>query len=381
MMIQFPRLRPGTFILATWLAIALYPLGTASQELADPQATKETRALFLNLKNLAGKQILFGHQDDLAYGVTWKDWHKKRSDVKDVCGKYPAVFGWDLGDLGKSQNLDTVPFDHMKGWIKVAYRLGGLNTFSWHMDNYLTGGDAWDTGENTVASILPGGAKHGDYKAKLDLFAEFVHDLRVGFIFKKEIPIVFRPFHEHTGSWFWWGQPHCTPEEYKALWRFTVQYLRDEKGLHNLLYCYSTDIFRDREHYLECYPGDEWVDILGLDDYHDLSEKGSSADMVNRLRILVSLAREKGKPAALTETGREAIPDPNWWTERLLGPIKSDPEASKISWMLVWRNARPTHHYAPYPGHPSVPDFLKFFNDPLTAFQGEYPDLYRLPKP
>jgi len=374
-MIQNTRFLPLVMLLAV---IPLFSLN--GQTTADPAATKETKALFANLKKLSGQQILFGHQDALAYGVTWKDWHKKRSDVHDVCGKYPAVFGWDMGHLGKAYNLDTVLFDQMRGWIKVAYKMGGVNTFSWHMDNYLTGGNAWDVGKNTVASILPGGEKHEDYKAKLDLFAGFVKELKAGFLIKKDIPVVFRPFHEHTGSWFWWGQPHCTPDEYKALWRFTVQYLRDEKGLHNLLYCYSTDVFRDREHYLECYPGDEWVDILGLDDYHDVSPKGSSKDLVKRLGIIVSLAEEKGKIAALTETGLESIPDRNWWTERLLDPIKSDPAASKISWILVWRNARKDHHYAPYLGHSSVPDFMKFFNDPLTGFQGEYPNLYRLPK-
>ena len=350
-------------------------------QLVDAQATKETQALFLNLKNSMGQRILFGHQDDLAYGVTWKDWHKKRSDVKDVCGKYPAVFGWELGQLGRySHNLDSVVFDNMKDWIKEAYKMGGINTISWHMDNFATGGNAWDVGENVVATLLPGGANHEAYKAKLDLFAEFVQDLQVGFLFKKDIPIVFRPFHEHTGGWFWWGQPHCSPDEYKALWRFTVQYLRDEKGLHNLLYCYSPDIIRDRDHYLECYPGDEYVDILGLDDYHDVGENGNPEELTRRLRIVVQLAEEKGKVAALTETGREAIPVADWWTRTLLEPIQSDPVASRIAWLLVWRNARPTHHYAPYPGHSSVPDFIKFFNDPVTAFQGEYPNFYRIPK-
>lgn len=355
--------------------------GVSEFKLADKNATKETKALYANLRTLAEKHILFGQQDGLAYGVNWKTWHKKRSDVADVCGKFPAVHGWDMSKLGKyDHNIDTVDFEHMKAWMKTVYRSGGVNTVSWHMDNFFNGKTSWDTGDKVVAEILPGGTKHEIYKEKLDLFADFVKDLRVGFIFKKDVPIIFRPFHEHTGSWFWWGRAHCSPEEYKSIWRFTVQYLRDEKGLHNLLYCYSPDIFEDKAQYLERYPGDEWVDVLGFDDYHDLSEKGNSEHLVNRLRMLVELAEEKNKIAALTETGQESIPEENWWTERLLNPIKSDPVASKIAWALVWRNSRVDHHYGPFPGHKSESDFLKFSGDPFVLFEEQLPKMYRWQK-
>ena len=78
------------------------------------------------------------------------------------------------------------------------------------------------------------------------------------------IPVIFRPFHELNGSWFWWGGKNCTPEEIKQLYRFTVAYLRDQKNVHNLLYAYNTDRFTTKEDYLERYPGDEWVDITRI---------------------------------------------------------------------------------------------------------------------
>jgi hypothetical protein len=252
------------------------PLGPPSHQerlaLVDGQATKQTAALYKNLKSLsASRKIMFGHQDGLAYGVTWNTWNKKKSDVKDVCGKYPAVFGWDLGKLGQGdKNLDGVDFQHMRNWIKAVYQMGGVNTVSWHVDNFLTGGSSWEVGAKTVAAILPGGERHEAYKERLDVLADFFKSLKAGFLIKKEIPIVFRPYHEHTGAWFWWGQPHCSPDENKALWQFTVKYLRDVKGVHNLLWCYSTDVVRDKAHYLECYPGDEYVDILGMDNYRDV---------------------------------------------------------------------------------------------------------------
>ena len=346
----------------------------------DSKATKATKALYYNLLKLSGKQVLFGQEDALAYGVEWKTWHKSRSDVKDVCGKHPALVGWEMSKLGQGKyNIDSVDFQHMKGWMKEVYRIGGVNTLSWHMDNFVTGGDSWDVGEKVVKTILPGGENHEAYKKKLDLFAEYVQSLKAGFLFKKKIPIIFRPFHEHTGSWFWWGRSHCTPGEYKTLWRFTVDYLRKEKQLHNILYCYSTDIFQDEDDYLEFYPGDEYVDILGMDDYHDLSVKGKSEDLVRRLRMLVQMAELKGKVPAFSETGQEAIPEEKWWTQRLLTPIKSDSIASRIAYMMVWRNARKDHHYGPYPNHPSASDFRSFSQDQWLIFEGRIPDLYRFP--
>ena len=346
---------------------------------ADPQASRETKALFANLRELSGKHILFGHQDALAYGVTWRNWHRRRSDVRDVSGSHPAVFGWDLGKLGqRPHNLDKVNFGHMSQWVKMSYRMGAINTFSWHVDNFVTGGSSWQVGDNVVKELLPGGSRHEEYKARLDSLAVFFKGLKTGFLFKKEIPVVFRPFHEHTGSWFWWGQPHCSPEEFKQLWRFTVSHLRDTRGVHNLLWCYSSDVFRDKEHYLECYPGDEWVDVLGMDDYHDLKPENDPAELTRRLRLLVEMAEERGKVAAMTETGLERIPEPDWWTGRLLSSIKADPVASRIAWVLLWRNDNPRHHYAPYPGHLSAGNFIEFCRDPLILMEDELPELYRL---
>jgi mannan endo-1,4-beta-mannosidase len=72
-----------------------------------------------------------------------------------------------------------------------------------------------------------------------------------------------------TGGWFWWGVPHTRDDEFARLWRFTVQYLRDVKGLHHLLYAYAPNASGPTgvDTYLAGYPGDEWVDVLGYDRY------------------------------------------------------------------------------------------------------------------
>jgi mannan endo-1,4-beta-mannosidase len=358
------------------LLLAFYQYSSAQDLPVDKGATKQTKALYANLKAISGKGVLFGHQDALAYGIGWKE-EKGRSDVKDVCGSYPALYGWEVGKLGQSMSIDSVDFEKMKGWIKEAYRRGGVNTISWHMDNPATGGSSWDK-TPAVAMLIPGGDKHEFYRQRLDVFADFLNDLKVGFGTK--IPIIFRPFHEHTGNWFWWGKGNCSREEYIALWQFTVKYLRDVKGIHHLLYSYSTDQFDSEEQYLEFYPGDDFVDIIAFDDYHSVNNLQQRERLIYRLRTVVELAESRNKIAAFSETGSETIPQADWFTNNLLAGIKADDTGRRIAYVMVWRNAWPHHHYAPYPGHPSAPDFVKFRQDPYTIFEEDLPKIYRMPK-
>lgn len=412
---------------------------TEAAGLVDAEATDRTRALFRTLRALDDR-VLFGHQDALAYGVKWVGGGEEtdRSDVKAVTGTHPAVYGWDVGDLGNSDteavNLDSVPFNAMQRWMIAGYERGGVVTVSWHMENPVTGGDSWDT-TPAVSKILPDSSHHEDYVAMLDRFAAFVDGLETGFWnwlgLGHHVPIIFRPFHEMTGDWFWWGV--ASPEGYKALWRFTVEYLRDEKDLHHLLYAYSPDAFQGRGDYLRYYPGDEYVDVLGYDDYHTLTsgynrlarvdtvaagdpmtdavvphpgsdtlasgtpapdsigldsvyvdperaDSMAAASLADRLRTVVNEAERRGKVPAFTETGYEGIPDSTWWTNRVLPALTADSTTRQITYMLVWRNANerrnPGHHFAPYPGHPSATDFQRFYQHPVTVFEDGVPDLY-----
>lgn len=345
---------------------------------ADARATKQTSALFENLRVLAGNHILFGHQDDLAYGVTWRR-DARRSDVKDVCGVYPAVFGWELGKLAKgaAYNIDSVSFEDMKQWIREAYKMGGVNTISWHLDNIKTGGSAWDT-TTAVRDLLPGGPLHQKLLHELDLMADFLGSLKSGGVFSHPVPIIFRPWHENTGWWFWWGNKSCTPDEYKNLWRFTVHYLRDIKKLHNLLYAFSPSNFMTEEQYLETYPGDDYVDVLGFDYYYYPNNlKSTREDLERQIGIIAKLAGERKKVAAITETGYESIPDAIWWTNSLLPDISPATTTSGISYVMVWRNSRSNHHYAPYPGHQSAANFVWFSRNQRMMFQDTLPNLYK----
>ncbi len=348
----------------------------AATELTDPQATAETQALYRNLRKLALDGVLFAHQDTLAYGVGWKaDANSFDSDIHRVCGKFPAVFGWDLGHIGTPANIDGVPFENMKIWIARGYAKGGISTISWHARIPGTTESAW-TQKKIVAGLLPGGDQHEAYLAKLDEVAAFLADLKgpQG----EPVPVIFRPFHEHNGSWFWWGAKWCTPDEYKQIWRFTMDYLRKTKGLHNLITAYSPDRFSGRDEYLERYPGDDVIDIIGHDNYGDLRSANTKDRIRQALETVVALAQEHNKIAALTETGvSQNTANAKWWTDILLDALKSSPETKKIAWILVWRNEGRRQNYAPFPDAPTVENFKTFEADPLTLFMEDLPPMYR----
>jgi mannan endo-1,4-beta-mannosidase len=304
--------------------------------------------------------------------VGWR-WDTLRSDVKDLTGSFPGVYGWDYESIPQNEyDKSRHPVPRL---AREAYSRGGINTFSWHMRNPVTYNFQHDT-TAAVKEILAGGEYYERYLSFLDSMVEYTNQMvnEDG----EPIPIIFRQFHEFDGNWFWWGKSHCTREEFIKLWRITLDYLRKNKKVRNLLYAYSSDRkFLSEEDYLECYPGDEYVDIFGLDDYYDFSLGTDSAISMlqKKLKIISTVAEKKQKIAAFTETGMELVPDTNWWTQKLYKVL--DDDSVKIAYVLLWRNLHPWHFYVPYRGHPSEKDFIEFRNKPKMLFESDLPDMYR----
>ncbi len=349
---------------------------------ATSQNTELTQELYDKLLNIKGEGVFFGMHDATGYGVGWNN-DNNRSDIESVTGDYPAFAGWGA-DYGITQIARGEGFEDARYKIKLFHDMGGFNTIEWHAQNPYGGNYSWDNHpdqlKNVVEAILPDGEKHQEFLTQLDNMANFFNSLIDSD--GKKIPIIFRPWHEHTGGWFWWGKGNCSEAEYIQLWQFTVNYLFDEKGVNNLLYAYSPDKIDSREEYLYGYPGDEYIDVLGLDNYGDLRQYATNMPrFVNMLEILVSIANEKNKPAALTETGpftvnnEATMPEDDWFTEKLLTGIMSNEITRQISYAMVWRNESTSHFHAPYPGHSSVPDFLDFYNDPYTLFMFNTPSV------
>lgn len=326
---------------------------------------ENTSALMARLQDNIDKGVMmYGHQDDLMYGHTWRvdqdESEFLRSDVMEVCGKYPAVYGLDLGgiELGSEQNLDDNYFAAMRASAIAHHQRGGVVTFSWHPRNPLTAGDAWDvSSKEVVASILEGGSRHDLFIGWLGRVADYIESFKTSD--GQMVPIIFRPWHEHTGSWFWWGRDLCSVEEYKALWKMTFDYLSGERGLRNLIWSYSPGAGGVTEEiYMERWPGDEMVDMIGIDCYQYSTSEVFIADLANALDIMKKISAEHGKMMAVTEAGYEGIPQADWWTGTLYEALKDYP----LSYVLTWRNAcdKPEHFYAPFPGHLSADDFKAF---------------------
>lgn len=366
-------------------------------DLVDAQATAETRSLFAFLNETRGKAVLFGHQHDTTVSFAGKDEHGQIiSDVKNSVGDYPAVFGWDTLSLDGRESPPGVIGDYeasrigLSAVMKQAYEMGGILTLSTHPYNFATGGSFNDTGnsegakQSVAARVLPGGDLNTDFREYLDRIAGFANQLKDDE--GKLIPVLFRPFHEQNGNWFWWGAATTTKSEYAELYRYTVEYLRDVKKVRNFLYVFSPNgSFNGKaEEYLRTYPGDQYVDILGMDQYDNKENAGSEAfltSLVKDLKMISKLADSKGKIATLSEYGYSAAGmkttgnNEKQWFTKVANAIKNDPDARKIAYMLTWANfGEGNNLYVPYkdvPGkgsHELLNDFINYYKDPYTAF-------------
>jgi mannan endo-1,4-beta-mannosidase len=297
------------------------------------------------------------------------------------------VVGFDLGGIEAlaGRNLDGVPFQRMIAWARQAHEAGAVVTLSWHSVNPVTNGGYGDnTAPMSVASVLRGGGQHEKFVRWLEHVAMLIGQLTDAA--GRPIPIVFRPFHEHSGDWFWWGiggdgPGRTRPEEFAALWRFTVEYLADVAGLHNLLYAISPDRSRLRrealeEDYLRGYPGDDFVDVLGIDNYWDAgrSDDGRGPDelfdgYVATLEAVARLGKERGKLVAQTEMGAAGPTtghDGDPWTGFLAPAVEHSELTRRHLWHLAWRDEVPVPQ-----------DLARLAENPFFAFAGDV-DLYRV---
>lgn len=367
-------------IIFYFLFLSVLRVQAQTYALIDKDATKETKNLYMNLAKLSKNHTLFGHQHATEYGHGWYG-DEDRSDVKSVTGSHPAIIGVDfMAFSGQSPEDMEKAKAALKKNVIDTYNRGGVTTVAWHFSNPVSGGGFyWKDSVSlpAVKYIIPGGEAHDQYKIILDGIGDWTKSL------KGEdgnlVPLIFRPYHEFDGDWFWWGKAHTNREDFITLWRFTTSYLRDSLDVHNFIYAFSPDNrFMNESEFLERYPGDEWVDLVGMDNYADLGRDRYAVDTAAmKLKIVSDYAKKKNKIAAFTETGLESIPNTSWWTEVLLKILKT--EDIRLAYVLVWRNdiRSTTHYYAPFPGQVSVPDFMKFYNNPFTLFEDDLKKIYK----
>lgn len=353
------------------------PIEKTTLSLADQNATAKTKALYSNLWAIQEVGFMFGHHDDLFYGRRWYN-EPGRSDTKDVVGDYPAVLSIDFAPIMDDRHESDASENEIRERVcKEAYNRGMVITACLHLNNPLTGGDSWDNSSDQVAIeiLKDGSSTQIKFNKWLDRLADFAINLKGddGEI----IPIILRPFHEHTQSWSWWGSTCTTTSQYIALWKYTIDYLKNDKGVHSFIYAISPqmDSVKSIDDFYYRWPGDNYVDFIGMDSYQGINNNV----FVKNLRSLSTAAIAKKKPCGVTEIGVEGFSKEDYWTNNILAPMTG----RKVSMVVTWRNKydpaeEGSHYFSVFKGHVSENDFVTFYNNPLTFFAANLPDMYTM---
>lgn len=396
-------------------------------KLVDDKAVDSVAQLYAYLEAVGkSDSVLYGHQNDTHH----KAGNKKlsNSDTKDVTGSISAVVGIDTLSLAGNEfpgglenqyptsmtsqqrieacakmNKEAVAEGaiitvsaHMPNFTIIADRIankpGKDGTLDWTKADFLSEGNnvdgSWVTSGDVVQKIMPGGKLNYLFNAYLDMIAAYAEEMG-------DTPILLRPFHENTGSWFWWGAAFCDEEAYKNLYKYTVDYLRDTKQIHNILYVYGPGSEAESvTDYAKRYPGDDYVDMVGFDMYHQYPAEGDSfiANFKKQLIVVEQFAQQHNKLFAVTETGisngnevllKGGNERKDWYNEVLeaIAP-------SSASYFLLWANfGTNSGYYTPYvtekteasmKGHEMLDNFIDFYNNSKSVFAAQVGDLNKL---
>ena len=277
----------------------------------DPKATREARVLLQYLASIEGKGILTGqHTQSIPM--------EELQFIRETTGKTPALLGFELLGYSPNINREESGYDCLKevddnlGTVECALdwgKKGGIVTYTWHWFSPIGGSDKAFYAEHTdfdaAKAATPGTDEYKAMLSDLDVMAEILRKFQ-----DAKIPILWRPFHEAEGKWFWWGAKG--PEVARDLFKIVFDHLTKEKGIHNLLWVWNCPI-------PEAYVGDEYCDIISRDLY---PEAHAHASFVQEFKGLKEIAPDKG--VSLAENG--VLPDAD--------ALKADNAA--WLWFMTW---------------------------------------------
>jgi hypothetical protein len=267
--------------------------------LTNSDASQEARNVYNYLCNLSGRGILAGQQES-----TWVN-HNPDDELEyiwDNTGKLPTIRGLDYLD----EDFDGVTARAIAWWDK-----GGIPSICWHW-GAPTRGVGYEASRQTIdvaAALTPGTKLNRVMLAELDRVAEELKRLR-----DAKVPVLWRPFHEFDGGWFWWGKDGSAA--FKKLWILMYDRYTKFHQLNNLIWVLGFSGALKPG----WYPGDAYVDIAGADTYGD---DGSQISLYNSLTRIVGRVR----PVCYHECGM--IPDP----DKLIA------DGAKWVWFLTWHTS------------------------------------------
>lgn len=243
--------------------------------------------------------------------LTWQDNIDQYQRVFNDTGKYPALMGYDFLNYGIYWN-GISGLEQTEEAI-AHWNRGGLVTFTWHWRDPNASGvgefytnstsfqipianNALDTMSNSFTNIV----------ADVEMIAAELQKLE-----DAGVPVLWRPLHEASGGWFWWGRSRSdgvTPANAQILlWRYLYERLTNHYGLNNLIWVWNGQS-------ASWYPGDEYVDIVSQDIYASAQNYTSQSAYFNTL----SAYTNQNKMIAMSENSN--MPDPDnieadnaWW--------------------------------------------------------------------
>ncbi len=269
-----------------------------ARTLANAEASAGARTLYDYLWSQYGRHTLTGQQEQ---GYNLANAQRELAYLQRVTGRAPAMLGFDYID----------PRDHARVNARALAwaRSGGIVTFCWHWGapDIGTGYENSKQDFDVIAALKPGTPQHRLMLAQMDHVARLLTVLR-----DAKVPVLWRPFHEFSGDWFWWGKHG--PDAFKALWRLMYDRFTRQHGLNNLIWVLGWAGQNVDPAY---YPGRDRVDIAGADIY--VADHGNLAPMFAAVKAVVG----DDVPICLHENG--PVPDP-----ALLGP-----QADWL-WFMTW---------------------------------------------
>lgn len=272
---------------------------TASAHTVNPvnqnaqSTTKELMNWLAHLPNRSENRVLsgaFGGYANATFSM------KEANRIKDATGQSPAVYACDYsrGWLETAHIADAIDYSCNSDLIS-HWKSGGIPQISMHLPNpaFQSGNYKTKISNSQYEKILDSSTTEGKrLDAVLSKVADGLQQLK-----NEGVPVLFRPLHEMNGEWFWWGLTDYNQKDserislYKQLYQKIYHYMTDTRGLDNLIWVYAPDANRDFK--TDFYPGDSYVDIVGLDAYF------SDAYSIKGYDELTAL----NKPFAFTEVG------------------------------------------------------------------------------
>ena len=261
----------------------------------NPHAIKEVKNVMEYLAETEGKGIITGQHTQTME-------QEELSKIQEITGKLPALCGFELLSYSPNIKLETADeacvteVTRNLGTLSKAWEWaekGGLITFTWHWFSPLSGRDKSFYSENTdfdaERALIEGTPEHTAMCHDLDHMASLLQTFC-----DKNIPILWRPFHESEGKWFWWGAKG--PNTARELYRFMYHYYTEKHHLNNLIWVWNSPL-------AEGYVGDEYCDIISRDIYTPAYSYGDYKSEYDELKNITTTP----KGTALAENG--ILPD------------------------------------------------------------------------